>query len=214
MKIEWSQQEERPNSIQNIVAAFQGMHVLLAKHSYVWLPRKCEYRTDRRTDRCRTNRIYHHFVQGHGNPPECQRFVVHDEACPVVEVAYRWHKGGFPCPCSKWWLINFLLSPLMAVKNPLFYFRNTSERIPIIKPRQLEHRVIVKVMTSLYDHHFHVVHNGVVGDNLLETSFWILIKRMDIHVWGRRKRDPYVPLCFAGDTTYVPLCFAGDTTIN
>ena len=27
----------------NIVAAFQGMHVSPAKHSYVWLPRKCDY---------------------------------------------------------------------------------------------------------------------------------------------------------------------------
>ena len=28
------------------MAAFQGMHVLPANHSYVWLPRKCDYRTD------------------------------------------------------------------------------------------------------------------------------------------------------------------------
>ena len=35
----------------NIVAAFQGMHVSPAKHSYAWLPRKCDYRTDSRTDR-------------------------------------------------------------------------------------------------------------------------------------------------------------------
>ena len=34
----------------NIVAAFQGMHVSPAKHSYAWLPRKCDYRTDRQTD--------------------------------------------------------------------------------------------------------------------------------------------------------------------
>ena len=31
---------------------------------------------------------YHHFVQGQGIPPECQRFAVHDEACRVVDVAY------------------------------------------------------------------------------------------------------------------------------
>ena len=36
---------------QKIVAAFRGMHVLPAKHSYAWLPRKCDYLTDRRTDR-------------------------------------------------------------------------------------------------------------------------------------------------------------------
>ena len=34
----------------NIVAAFRGMHVSPAKHSYAWLPRKCDYRTDTRTD--------------------------------------------------------------------------------------------------------------------------------------------------------------------
>ena len=33
----------------NIVAAFRGMHVSPAKHSYVWLSRKCDYRTDRHT---------------------------------------------------------------------------------------------------------------------------------------------------------------------
>ena len=31
----------------NIVAAFRGMHVSPAKHSYAWLPRKCDYWTDR-----------------------------------------------------------------------------------------------------------------------------------------------------------------------
>ena len=35
-------------TIQNPIAAFQGMHVLPAKHSNVWLPRKCDYQTDRR----------------------------------------------------------------------------------------------------------------------------------------------------------------------
>ena len=32
-------------------------------------------------------RIYRDFVQGQGNPPECQRFAVHDEACRVADVA-------------------------------------------------------------------------------------------------------------------------------
>ena len=30
------------------------MHVLLVKHSYAWLPRKCDYWIDTWTDRCRT----------------------------------------------------------------------------------------------------------------------------------------------------------------
>ena len=32
------------------MAAFWGMHVSPAKHRCVWLPRKCDYRTDRQTD--------------------------------------------------------------------------------------------------------------------------------------------------------------------
>ena len=39
---------------QNIVAAFWGRHVSPAKHSYPWLPRKCDYWTYIRTDRYRT----------------------------------------------------------------------------------------------------------------------------------------------------------------
>ena len=34
---------------KNTVAAFRGMHVSPAKHSYAWLRRKRDYRTDRRT---------------------------------------------------------------------------------------------------------------------------------------------------------------------
>ena len=33
----------------NIMAAFRRMHVSPAKHSYAWLPRKCDCRTDRHT---------------------------------------------------------------------------------------------------------------------------------------------------------------------
>ena len=31
------------------MATFLGMHVSRAKHSYAWLPRKCDYRTDTHT---------------------------------------------------------------------------------------------------------------------------------------------------------------------
>ena len=40
--------------ITNIVAAFRGMHVSPAKHSYAWLPKKCDYQksvTTGQTDR-------------------------------------------------------------------------------------------------------------------------------------------------------------------
>ena len=36
--------------VYNIVAAFRGMHVSPAKHSYAWLQRKCDYRTDTQMD--------------------------------------------------------------------------------------------------------------------------------------------------------------------
>ena len=34
-----------------IVVAFRGKHVSPAKHSYAWLPRKCDYRKNKHTDR-------------------------------------------------------------------------------------------------------------------------------------------------------------------
>ena len=40
--------------INKIVAAFRGMHLSPTKQSYVWLPKKCDYRTDTRTDRHQT----------------------------------------------------------------------------------------------------------------------------------------------------------------
>ena len=136
-----------------------GTHVAPAK-SKAW-------QMDRQTVWQRTSRIYHDFEQGQGNPPECQRFEVHNEACRVMEVAYLWHEGGFPCPCTKWWLIIFLLSPLIAVRNPLFYFKNYYITFSDHKTGPTRCRVIVKVMTSLHDHHFRFVHNGVVGDKTI-----------------------------------------------
>ena len=72
----------------------------------------------------------------------------------------------------------------IAVKTPYFTWEITTER-----------RVIVKVMTSLYDHHFRFVHNAPVGDSPSETSFWILIKHMDIRVCGRRIMSPNFKSC-------------------
>ena len=118
----------------------------------------------------KNNRIYHHFVQGQGNPPKCQKFAVHNEAYRVMEVAYLWHEGGLSCPCTKWWLIIFLLSPLIAVRNPWFYFKNSYRTFSDHKTAPTRRRAIVNVMTSLYNHHFRFVHNGVVEDKLLNFN--------------------------------------------
>ena len=85
-----------------------------------------------------TIRIYHNFVQGQGYPPECQRFAVHDEACRVVDVANLWHVGGFPCPCTKSWLIIFLLPLKIPMRKPLLLLsKTTSKRFLVRKRRQL-----------------------------------------------------------------------------
>ena len=157
---------------------------------------------------CGINRIYNHvhFVQGQRNPPEFQRFAVQDEACRVMEVAYLWHGGWFPCPCIKWWLIIFLLSPLIAVRTPYFtfYLKNYYRTFSDHKTGPTRRRVIVKVITSRYDHHSRFVHNGVVGDKPLETSCWIGIKRMDIRVWGSRTFGLiYVLGCAHWQATYL-----------
>ena len=94
--------------------------------------------TDGQTDRCQTIRIYHDFVQEQGNPLECQRFAVHDEACRVVDVANLWHDGGFPFPCTKSWLIIFLL-PLSIPITKLHFLlsKTTPKRFQLRKRRQL-----------------------------------------------------------------------------
>ena len=74
-------------------------------------------------------RIYHDFVQGQGNPPECQRFAVHDEACRVVDVANLWHEGGFPCPCTKSWLIIFLLPLSIPITKPHFRYQKLLQNV-------------------------------------------------------------------------------------
>ena len=62
--------------MNKIVAAFQGMHVLPAKHSNARLPKKCDYQTDRQTyrrtdrqsDMCRyaskaTQKLVYHYLR-------------------------------------------------------------------------------------------------------------------------------------------------------
>ena len=44
LKISFTNSTECYN--KKIVVAFWGMHVSPAKHSYAWLPRKCDYQTD------------------------------------------------------------------------------------------------------------------------------------------------------------------------
>ena len=78
--------------------------------------------------------IHHDFVQGQGNPPECQRFAVHDEACRVLDVANLRHEGGFPCPCTKSWLIIFLLPLSIPTTKPHFRYQ---KRCLVRKRRQL-----------------------------------------------------------------------------
>ena len=65
-------------------------------------------------------------MQGQGNPPECQRF------------ANLWHEGGLPCPCTKSWLIIFLLPvSILRTKTHFLLPKTTSKRFLHRKRRQL-----------------------------------------------------------------------------
>ena len=47
----------------------------------------------------------------------------------VVEVAHLWHEGGFPCPCTKSWLIIFLLPLSIPMTKPHFCFQNLLQNV-------------------------------------------------------------------------------------
>ena len=84
---------------------------------------------------CKIIRIYHNFVQGQRNPLECQRFAVHVR---VVDVAHLWHEDGFPCLCTKSWLIVFLLPlSILITKLLLLLSKNTAKRFLDRKQHQL-----------------------------------------------------------------------------
>ena len=83
-----------------------------------------------------TIRIYHDFVQGQGNLTWCQRFAVHNQACWDMDVANLWHEDGFPC--TKSWLIIFLLPlPVPITKPLLLLLKTTSKRFLVRKQLQL-----------------------------------------------------------------------------
>ena len=100
----------------------------------------------------------------------------------------------FPVP-NKVAVDYFSPIPLKSVRNPLFYFRNyyrTFSDHPNSMSRNCESYDITTWR--------HYITSVLSKSGKLETSFWILIKHMDIRVWGRRKSDPYVALCLAGVT--------------
>ena len=67
----------------------------------MWFQQKQSKTDNGQLDGRQTIKIYRNFVQGQGNPPECQRFAVHIDACRVVDV----HEGDFPIPVqSGGWL--------------------------------------------------------------------------------------------------------------
>ena len=122
----------------------------------VWLPWKCDYHESVTTKKCEQE-----------NPPECQQFAIHDEACRVVEVEYLWHEGGFFLSLYEVVVDYFSPIPFNSCKNPCSCKNPeiTTEHFSDHKTEPTCCRVIVKVMTLLYDQHFGFVHDKVVGDN-------------------------------------------------
>ena len=85
--------------------------------------------------------------------PEYHWFEVHDKACAcrVVYIAYLWHEGGFPCPCTKLWLIIFLLPVLFdSIWN--FILKVTKECLPIRKRCKLMEHLDVTWFQRLLCH--------------------------------------------------------------
>ena len=68
----------------------------------------------------------------------------------------------FPVPVQSggWLFFSYPLLKLIAEWSPLFCFRNYHRTFSDHKTAPTRRRVIVNVMTSLYDHHFRFVHNG------------------------------------------------------
>ena len=92
-------------------------------------------------------RIYHDYVQGQGNPPKCQRFVVHDEACRDI-----WHEGWFPCPCTKSWLIILLLPLSIPItKSHFCYEKLLQARHFLVRKRQKLELIMTSCHRMIYD---------------------------------------------------------------
>ena len=85
-----------------------------------------------------TIRIFHGFEQGQENQSEGQGFSVQDEASRVVDVAFLWREGGFPCPWTKAWVIFFSPTAFNPVtKTPVLFSKSTSKHFLLRKWRQL-----------------------------------------------------------------------------
>ena len=81
---------------KKIVASHRGMHVSPAKHSYAWLPRKCDYHTHRRMDR-QTDRL----TDGLTDPGQSDHCVTlcfaSDTTGYWLDVCHGWfHLHGLP----------------------------------------------------------------------------------------------------------------------
>ena len=77
-----------------------------------------------------TIRIYHDCVQRQGNAPECQRFVVHDEACRVLDVAKSLTRGWISLSLYKVVVIYFSPTTLHPHnKISLFVLKTTSKTL-------------------------------------------------------------------------------------
>ena len=98
----------------NIVAAFRGMHVSPAKHSYAWLPRKCDYRTDIWTDRQTLDKVIpmcHYALQA---TQKCLR-----RSKALHNSNFALHNSNFAIKNMKpfvWELGNFIIKRIKVLK--------------------------------------------------------------------------------------------------
>ena len=120
-----------------IVAAFQGMHESPAKHSYAWLPRKCDYGTDRQTDRQTPDYKNLPWLRtGTGISTRVSKMCSQRRSLPSRGRCKSLTPGWIPCPCTKSCLIIFLLPLSTPVTKPHF-LKQLQKRFLVRKRRQL-----------------------------------------------------------------------------
>ena len=123
----------------NIVAAFRGMHVSPAKHSYAWLPRKCDYRTDTRTDRQTDRRTPDKVI-----PMCCYALQAIQKYVTILETAFshrlicancvynRLNSKQSEIHCEAIWEISHIFQPVVAAFDKSYVERNGALTVHMI----------------------------------------------------------------------------------
>ena len=139
------------------MAAFWRMHVSPAKHSHEWLPRKCDYRTDTRTDRQKPVKVFplccyalqvtqKWMCLWNTNAPSGNivqigyfKFKGHGQGHKVIDLGDIWK--GFRAPDNFWvqcvftpyFLTQCWFSKFQVVFSPLYFFAMLKREVHVLR---------------------------------------------------------------------------------